>query len=62
MNTKIKQSVILLIAGLVALFINSFRLLQLFGLLPVVNSEYTRATIGDWILHFFSFIFFLGWL
>lgn len=61
MNTKIKQSVILLIAGLVALFINSFRLFELFGLLPVANSEFTKTTTGDWIVHFLFFYFF-SWL
>ncbi len=61
MHTKIKESTILLIAGLVALFINSFRLMQLLGLTSVVHTEYTRATIGDWVLYFLFFYFF-SWL
>ena len=61
LSTKIKESTILLLAGLVALFINSFRLLELFGLVVTANSEFTKATIGDWILHFFFFAFF-SWL
>ncbi|PHQ61629.1 MAG: hypothetical protein COC08_04040 [Maribacter sp.] len=60
MLAKIKESTILLIAGLVGFCMNFLSLLQLLGLIPE-NIEYKRATIADWILYFFFFSFF-SWL
>ena len=60
MLAKIKESTILLIAGLVGFCMNFLSLLQLLGHIPE-NIEYKRATIADWILYFFFFSFF-SWL
>ncbi|MBL4663948.1 MAG: histidine kinase [Flavobacteriaceae bacterium] len=58
---KIKQSTILLIAGIVALFIHSYRLLQLFGFGNISNPEFTTVTVSDWIFRF-VFMFFHCWV
>lgn len=58
---KIKESTILLAAALVGLFINSFRLMQLFGLVPITNSEFTEVNALDWLMRFLCFTI-LSWL
>jgi hypothetical protein len=61
LSTKIKESTIVLAAVTVALFINSFRLLKLFGVGSIANTEFTQVTILDWLMRFLSFIVF-SWL
>lgn len=61
MKTRIKESTILLMAMVVGLFINSYRLTQLFGFTSLVNTEFSQATVPDWFLRFFYYSFF-SWL
>jgi sensor histidine kinase YesM len=61
MKIKTKEITILLAATLVALFINSYRLIQLFGFVPLASPEFVQVTVPDWIMRFLSFTIF-SWL
>ena len=65
MKTRIKQSTTLLIAVIVSLFINSYRLLQLLSVIPLearyTQDQFTPVTLLDWLARFSTFIV-LSWL